>query len=241
MSDLWYGFRFKEFDFEGKRAIVVFPEEINKNGKLALKVEYWGDFPDIEINLLKRGFHIAYVTNESRFATESDCDRKAHFVEFLALKYGLSKKCVPIGMSCGGAHAVRFAGFYPELISCVYIDAPVLNYCDFPGKLGDADCERVWENEFIKAYPGIKRYQLVNFSEHPLNMIDNLIEHKIPILMVYGGEDRTVIYESNGQIMEDAYEGNRLLKVIKLPLRGHHPHGMIGDNSEIVNYIIEHC
>jgi len=240
MSDLWYGFRCEEFDFEGKRSIVVFPEESNKNGKLALKVEYWGAFPDVEINLLKHGYHLVWVENETRLATKSDCDRKARFVEYLAEKYSLSKKCVPIGMSCGGAHAVRFAGFYPELISCIYIDAPVLNFCDFPGKLGKADNEIAWEREFQQAYPGVKRYQLLNFSEHPLNMIDTLIEHKIPILMVYGGEDRTVIYEENGQLMEDAYAGNDLLKVIKLALRGHHPHGMMGDNDEITNYIIEH-
>lgn len=236
-------FPFETFEFEGKRAIVVFPHTKNIRKSIILKTEYWGAFPDIEIKLLERGFHVAYVENESRFAAVSDCDRKARFVEFLAEKYCLDKKCVPVGMSCGGAHAVRFAGFYPQLVSCVYIDAPVLNYCSFPGKIGNEECEYIWENEFLKVYPDIKRYQLVNFSEHPLCSIDSLIRNKVPVLMVYGTEDSSVIYEENGRLLELAYEGeqNPLLTCIRVEHRAHHPHGMTDDNTPIVDYIDKRC
>ena len=238
MNEIWNGFKCENFEFEGFKAIIVFPE--NPVGKLALKVEYWGAFPDIEINLLKNGFHLAYIKNISRFATKEECDIKARFVKYLAEKYSLSEKCVPVGMSCGGAHAVRFAGLHPELISCVYIDAPVLNYSSYPGKIGNENCERVWNNEFIKAYPGIKRCQLVNFSEHPLCQAESIIKNKIPVLMVYGTEDCTVIYDENGKLFEEAFEGTDLLTTIAVGCRGHHPHGMIGSNERIVNYILEH-
>lgn len=239
--ELWHGFKMESFEFEGKDAIVVFPDKAEAEKNWTLKTEYWDAFPDIEIKLLEKGFHVAYLKNTDRMATKADCDLKAKFVDFLSEKYGLRNKCVPVGMSLGGAHAVNFAGFYPKKIACMYIDAPVLSFVSFPGKIGNDFCERVWENEFKIAYPGITRDKLYNFDMHPMNRIDTLIENKIPIIMVYGTEDMTVVYSENGKIFELAYENHpELLKVIPVGARGHHPHGKIGDNSEIVDYIIEH-
>lgn len=242
MEELWNGYRMKKFLFEDTEAILVFPEEGTATGDWVFKMEYWEAFQDTERRLVKAGFHLAFLKNTSRFATKADCDKKARFVHFLADTYGLKRKCVPVGMSCGGAISVRFAGFYPDLVSCMYIDAPVLNFCDFPGKLGKFGWEDIWENEFVHAYPDIRRYQLLGWKEHPICMTDTLIAHKIPILMVYGVEDRTVIYEENGLLLEQAYEGTGLLTVVPVCGRGHHPHGMTveADNQKIADYILAH-
>ncbi len=232
-------FKCEEFVFEGKEAIVVFPEKKDPLGRWVLKTEYWGAYPDVEIKLLQRGFHVAFLRNDTRFATKDECARKSRFVRFVAEKYSLSDKCVPVGMSCGGAHAVRFAGLYPDQVSCMFIDAPVLNYFSFPGKIGNNECESVWDNEFVKAYPGIERYKLLSFSEHPICYADVIKEKKIPVIMVYGSEDKCVIYEENGYLLEEALKGTGLLKTVKVSLRGHHPHGMIGDNTPIVDFIDE--
>ena len=127
MESLWNGFACEEFEFEGVKAIVVSPEQGTAVGRLALKTLYWNAFPEIEIDLLKNGYHLAYVQRESRFPTDEACHRSARFIKFVAEKYGLSEKCTLIGMSLGGAHAVRTAGFYPELVSCIHLDVPVLN------------------------------------------------------------------------------------------------------------------
>ena len=34
--------------------------------------------------LLREGFHVAYVTNETRFATSEDCHRKSRFADFIS-------------------------------------------------------------------------------------------------------------------------------------------------------------
>lgn len=245
MHNMWNGFVCEEFTFDGRDAIIVFPDTPAENSKIVLKTEYWNAFPDVEINLLKSGHHLAYIKNRTRFATKEDCDTKAAFIKFLAAKYKLSEKCIPVGMSCGGAHAVRFAGYYPELIACMYIDAPVLNFCDFPGKWDGDKRDNVWDREFVLAYPGIKHYQLLNFPHHPINMADTLIKNRIPIIMVYGLEDSTVIYEENGKLLAEAFEGTDLLKVIAVNARGHHPHGLLNhgptiDNTEIVQFLLAH-
>ena len=235
-----HGYECELFTFEDRDAIIVFPP-VKPNGKLALKTLYWGAFPDVEKELLNKGFHLVCIKSLTRFATVEDCDLKARFIRFVAEKYNLEAKCVPIGMSCGGAHAVNFAGHYPELVSCMWLDAPVLNFNDFPGRMDREDFKTVWEKEFLVAYPGIKRYQLMNFPNHPLCHVDTLIENRIPILMVYGTEDATVNYSKNGMLLEDAMSDTGLLTVIPVGSRGHHPHGMLEDNTPIVDYIMQHC
>ena len=123
------------------------------------------------------------MCNVTRFATQEDCDAKARFAEHLHRTYGLHEQCVPIGMSCGGAHAVNFAARYPHLVRCMFIDAPVLNFLSYPGKMGANGHEKVWNEEFVSAYPGITRAGLLQFDNHPLCRVKTLKAHRIPILM----------------------------------------------------------
>ena len=84
MAANWNGFRCEEFIFENKPAVLVFPREGTARGQLAVKMEYWDAFPEIELQLVAQGFHLAYVQNENRWATKADCDRKARLVRHLA-------------------------------------------------------------------------------------------------------------------------------------------------------------
>lgn len=237
----FYGFQMQEFLFEGRKATLVFPKESDKNRNWTLKTEYREAFIDIELELVKKGFHMAYLENKNRFATQEDCDTKRRFVEFLHREYGLREKCVPIGMSLGGAHAVNFAGFYPQCVACVFLDAPVLNFLSFPG--GKNTESGVWDKEFVVAYPGITRAKLLdNFKYHPVNQAQKMMENNIPVIMLYGTEDQTVIYEENGMLLEEVYIGkSELLKVIPRKLQGHHPHGYLADRSPIFDFILKYA
>lgn len=228
MIDTWRGFKCENFVFENKKAIIVFPNKTEPNKNWMLKTEYWDAFPQTEIEMLKHGFHLAYIENESRFATFADCERKNRFVNFISSKYKLRDKCVPVGYSCGGAHAVNFAGYFPNAVACLFIDAPVLNFCDYPGRLGCSGYEDVWQNEFILAYPNVTRAKLLNFDAHPINRVDSLKKNKIPVIMLYGTEDKTVDYNLNGKLLELEYaDCQSLLTVIPRNLQGHHPHGFL--------------
>lgn len=45
MNNLWNGFEFTEFEFKGKRAVIVFPKGKKDSGNWSLKTEYWNGFP----------------------------------------------------------------------------------------------------------------------------------------------------------------------------------------------------
>ncbi len=233
---LFHGFKCEEFDFEDTIGYVVTPDS-NSNNRIAFKTEYWNAFPELEIELLKRGFHLVHVKNETRLANRNNCDMKARFIQYVSEKYNLDCKCVLVGMSCGGAQAVNFAAYYPELVSCLVIDAPVLNFLDFPGKYNKY--EKIWDEEFTRAYPNIKRSDIFTLEENPINNVPKLIEKRFPVIMLYGTEDMTVDYFSNGKLLEEAYsECSELLTVIPRNSQGHHPHGLLAKSNELAELII---
>ena len=232
MTEIWYGFNRKVFEFKGRQATVAFPKENDKRMRWVLKTEYREDFPETEIQLLEKGFHVAWLETANLFAVKEDCDLKAEFCDYLHKEYGLCEKCALVGFSCGGAHAVNFAGFYPEKVSCMFIDAPVLNFLSFPGKIGNSICENAWNIDFVKCYPGITRTKLFGFDNHPIGKVNILKENRIPIIMLYGTDDAVVDYNENGRLLELEYaDCPELLKAIPRTAQGHHPHGFL-ENPE---------
>ena len=66
-----------------------------------------------------------------------------------------------------------------------------------------------------------------------------LIENNIPVIMLYGNADMTVIYEENGKVLENYHiENSSKIKVISKSMCGHHPHGL-DDPSPVVAFIEE--
>ncbi len=235
----WFGFRRIDFSFEGMDAILVFPEEANAEKTWMLKTEYFGAFQEgLELAMVKRGWHLAYVKNITRWCKDEDLDRKARFVEFLSREYGLYPKCIPVGMSCGGLIAVKLAARHPECVSALYLDAPVMNFLSCPAGLG-GKCGNEMLPEFTEAM-GMDLSDLICYREHPMDKMPLLLENNIPIVLVYGDSDRTVPYCENGALLERFYRenGGTLLAIGKAGC-DHHPHGL-EDPTPIIEFMEAH-
>lgn len=236
--EYWNGFRKTEFVYEGRKAILVFPNDSDNNKRWLLKTEYWDAFPNLEIEMVKRGWHLAYIENKTRWCLEEDLDLKKQFADYLIKEYGLNKTFVPVGMSCGGMFAVNFAAKYPEYVSVIYIDAPVLNLLSCPSALGVSRAN-MWD-EFHQA-TGITMSELICSRKHPIDKLPILIKNAISVVMVYGDEDTVVPYCENGAILEKYYNknGGKLLAIGKQGCN-HHPHGLT-DPQPIIDFIEDHC
>lgn len=232
-ESVWNGFKRLDFTFEGMEAILVFPSTPTGSHWM-LKTEYFDAFPSFEIEMLKRGWYLAYVKNVTRWCLDEDLDRKNRFADFLSDAYGLNEACVPVGMSCGGLIACKFAAKYPWRVLTLYLDAPVMNLLSCPAALGKA--KKSFMPEFVKA-TGLDLPQLICYRKHPIDQMHLLLENKIPIVMVYGDSDEIVPYEENGAILEAYYRNNGgNLLVIGKAKCGHHPHGL-EDNTPIINFV----
>jgi len=238
-KSLWNGFERIDFMFEGRKAILIFPAEANKTDRWALKTEYFSAFQDTELMLVQRGFHLAYLENINRWGTDPDHHAKKRFADFLGENYGLRKRFVSVGMSCGGLHAVNFASRYPDYVSALYLDAPVLNFLSCPLGLGIGNALGTngsgWQ-ELVDAY-GFTMSELICYREHPIDRLDILTDNHLPVALVYGDSDPTVPYEENGRILREHYERlGGVLFVEGKPGCAHHPHGL-EDPTPVVDFI----
>ena len=233
---MWNGFETEEFEFCGRKAMIIFPKG-EPNGKLLLKTEYLDAFPNFEIEMLNRGYYSCFVSHPTRWAPDSETIIMADFVKYVAEKLSIEPKCIPVGMSCGGLQAVRLAEMFPELISVLYIDAPVLNLLSLAG-LGAGACEdtEAFWREMSKAH-GFDKSSIVNFRHSPIDHMDILIKNDIPVVMVYGDVDHVVLYEENGKVLKEYYEENGgKIKVICKNGCDHHPH-CLDDVTPIVEFV----
>jgi len=223
----WNGYRRADFLFEGREAIVLFPK-CEPNGRWMIKMEYFAAFQEFEFYMLDRGWHLTYLKNINRWGTDADSDAKARFADFVSQEFGLYKKTVCVGMSCGGLCSVNFAARHPEYVSFLYLDAPVMNLLSCPMGFGVGDPlgnEGSGWSEIVDAY-GFDLPTLLTYREHPIDKISTLAENHLPVALIYGDSDKVVPYIENGVVLERYYKehGLPLFTEAKVGV-GHHPHG----------------
>ena len=225
MFDGFEGFCREEFLFEDRPAVIVFPREKKPGAVPLLKCEYWNAFPALEEEMLRRGHALLFIRNDDRWARPEELSRKARFLRFAAEKYGLPVRSIPVGMSCGGQIAVKFASDFPELVSVLYLDAPVMNYISCPLGAGIGEELPSGVKEFLDAH-GVTLSELISFRDMPMDRIGDLIRDRIPLALVAGDSDRTVPFAENGIWLEKAYEAAGVPFWFELK-KGcdHHPHG----------------
>ena len=233
---MWNGFEEKVFLYEGRNAKIIYPS-CEANGKLILKTEYLDAFPGFEIAMLNRGYTLCFVSHPTRWAPDSETHIMASFVKDVAEELNIPAKCIVVGLSCGGLQGARLAELHPELVSVLYLDAPVLNILSMAG-LGECNKESVpqfWR-ELVATY-GFSHSTVVNFRKSPIDNMQPLIDHNIPVIMLYGNADDCVVYEENGKVLEDFYrENGGDIKRISRSMAGHHPHGLT-DPTPIIEFV----
>ncbi len=236
-SEEWYGFKKFNFDFCGRKALLVCPEKAVKGNKWLFKTEYFGAFPEFEIEMLKRGYYLAHFDTKTRWNCEEDNELRPLFCKFLAENFGLNEKCVPVGMSCGGMQAIYFAANNPECVAVVYIDAPVMNFLSCPYSIGEGNDDS--QREFEEA-TGFTLVDMINYRNHPVDNIQKLFENNIPVALICGDSDTVVPYKENGKFLSDYYKenGGILFEILKEGC-DHHPHGL-DDNTALIEFIEEY-
>lgn len=225
------------FVFEGREAIVVHPTA-PANGRWIWKAEYFEAFPNFEEAMIDKGYHLCYVEHPTRWAPDSEVEVSAAFLRHVAATYRLESRGIAVGMSCGGLMAARLAEAHPELIAVLYLDAPVMNILSMAG-LGDAPYDEQFYRELVDTY-GFSKSSLVAFRGSPIDNMAPLLEHRIPVMMIYGNADNVVIYAENGKILEDYYRaGDGTIQVICKSMCNHHPHGLT-DPQPIIDFVEAH-
>lgn len=228
-EDVWYGHRRTKFLFQNRKAWVVEPSVAAKPDNPWTWTMQWSEaFVDRTgvPELLKRGFHHATIDLYDTRMSDEGVAIAAAYQQFLVEELGFAPKARLIGMSWGGFFSTRYAAAHPENVGKIYYDAPLLNF----EKFGHPDPDRIagWASS-------MPAEGWANDPRMPVNMAGKLAAAKIPVLLIYGRDDRVVPPQYNCELFAKRFqEAGGEIKVVPRNLWGHHPHGLDPDKTAAI-------
>ena len=226
-EDMWHGFRRVQFDFNGHAASVVEPTvEPLKGLPWTWTIQWWDAFVDRTgvLELLKRGYHHVWIDLYAERGSDKALDEFAAFQDFLVKELGFAPKAKLVGMSWGGFFSTRYAAKYPQNVAKIYLDAPLLNLDALrPGMAIGPWAERRPADGWA------------NSPEMPVNLAGKIAAAKIPILLLYGGEDQTVRPTVSCEPFAERFkQAGGDITINRRAAFGHHPHGLDPDKTDTI-------
>jgi pimeloyl-ACP methyl ester carboxylesterase len=235
----WHGYECREFKLDGINCHMVVPEKADGAKNWYWRVHFFGAFPDADFALLKKGWHVVNIEVYELYAND-ECMRRMDMLYDFMVSQGFNKKCVAAGYSRGGLDVYRWASLNPEKVSCLYLDNPVCDFKSWPGGKGVGPgaakewqtCLDVWN---------FSEEEAMAFTGNPIDDMDVIVKHRIPVLHLCGDADEVVPPEENTVIMEQRMrEKGGNIQVIWKPGAKHHPH-CLSDPSPIVDFIMKNA
>lgn len=227
----WNGLQRYDFEHEGTTAIVVVPEKPLAGRPWVWRGEFFGAFPNADIELVKNGWHLAYVGVPNLFGAPKAMTAWEKFHARLVKEHGLHPRPGLIGLSRGALYCMAWAAAHPDHTLAVYLDAGVCDFKSWPGGklkgwgVGQGSAGE-WQN-VLKAFDFKNDEEAVAYKGNPVDHLAPLAKAKLPLLLVYGDADKVVPHQENSEIVYERYRalGGPVERIVK-PGVDHHPHGL---------------
>ena len=235
--DKFHGFDRVVFDFDGYEAWVVCPVGETRKGRPWTWTMQWADafVPRTNVpQMLRDGYHHVTIITFDRRMDEMGLKVSAAFQKYLVEKLGFAPKGYLIGMSWGGFFSVRYAATYPENVAKIYLDCPLLTFHGFAPKGTPTEmAARIGPWAAIAPDDG----DWMDDPRMPINIFPPIAQAKIPILLIYGGQDQTLDPDLNSRLFVPRFQrAGGDVTVIYRALCGHHPHGVEVDETTIKDF-----
>ncbi|MFF2091610.1 alpha/beta fold hydrolase [Paenibacillus sp. NPDC058174] len=236
VKGIWKGYERYDFTVNGREALVVSPKEAAPGNPWVWRAEFFDAFSQVDMALLEQGWHLAYCNVSDMYGSPEAIELMRPFQLHVCSEFGLADKPSIFGFSRGGLYAVNYALKYPESVSSLYLDAPVLDLGSWPGGNGKADqYKKEWE-ECLQTYR-LTEEQFADFRESPLDRVTELAALRIPVILVVGDADEDVPFLDNGHPFAERFTANGgEIEVIVKPGVAHHPHSL-DDPTPVAEFI----
>ena len=226
-AGLWEGYPLERFSLNGRECLMASPRCPSAKGRpWVFRAEFFGAFPAVDLALLARGWHVGHCALSDLYGCPEAVSGMKAFHDEAVSRFGLSPRAAVFGFSRGGLYAVNYALAYPQDVESLYLDAPVLDICSWPGGLGRG-CGAAKEWAECLACFGLEENPGSGWAGNPLNHAREVAQSGIPLLLVAGDADGVVPFEENGAPFAAAFEaaGGRVQTFVKAGC-GHHPHSL---------------
>ncbi|RAP75678.1 alpha/beta fold hydrolase [Paenibacillus montanisoli] len=225
-----------EFELNGRKGIMICPKTAAFGKPWVWRAEFLHAFDYADNALLELGWHIAYYQLSDMFGCPSAVRQMETFREYIVDEFSLEPKAVLFGFSRGGLYAFNYAAAYPDRVTALYLDAPVLDIRSWPGGKGEGIGSPADWQACLAVYQ-ITDEEADAFDQNPLDVAHHAAAAGIPIIVVAGDSDMVVPYRENGAVLERKYrELGGTIEVILIEGREHHPHSL-EDPQPIVDFI----
>lgn len=234
----WNGFDRFDFEVDGKPVLVVVPKTPAAGRPWCWHGEFFGHKPAPDIELLKRGYHVVYMSVPNMLGCPAAVEHWNAFYNELTGTYGFAKKAALVGLSRGGLYCYNWAIANPDKVACIYGDAPVCDFKSWPGGKGvGKGSDGEWQRT-LSVYGFADEAEALAYTGNPVDNLKPLAEAGVPLLHVYGDADDVVPWDENTGVVAKRYrELGGSIELIAKPGVGHHPHGL-EDSTPIVDFIV---
>ena len=238
----YHGFDRYDFEVDGCKALVVTPRQVlpDMPKYWIWRAEFFDHRPELDLALLARGFHLAYIDVGNTFGAPSAMKHWDVFYAELTTRYGLSPKPVLEGLSRGGLYIYNWASKHPDNVAMLYGDNPVCDFKSWPGGKGKGPGSPDDWRKLQQDYGFSSEAEAVAYKKNPVDNLASLAKAHVPIIHLAGDADEVVPYPENTVLIKERYEklGGEI-KVIAKPGGKHHPHGL-DDPTPLVMFIMAH-
>ncbi len=240
--DVWHGHSRTVFDFKGHTAWIAEPEGEWAAGHPWTWTMQWADaFVERTgvLDLLAKGWRHVHIDTFAHRMDEEGLRVSRAFQKYLVEELGFAPKASLVGMSWGGFFSVRYAAAFPDCVARIYLDAPLLT---FAGGFGATDGAPLGAAAEIGPWAAMPPKDGDWFADPrmPVNMAEAVAKARIPILLLYGGQDQTVLPKFNCEPFAERFRAaGGDIRVDKRGGYGHHPHGEEHGRTSIIADFLE--
>lgn len=237
----YHGYERHDFTLDGCACTVVLPTAALPGRPWIWRAEFFDAFPQIDLALLKEGFHLAYMNVGNTFGCPSAMAHFDVFYDTLVNRHELMERVVLEGLSRGGLYVYHWGASHPDKVACILGDNPVCDIKSWPAGRGRAPGSPNDWKKLIADYGFRDEAEALAYDRNPLDwaILKPLAQRRVPLLHICGDADEAVPYEENTAILRERYEqlGGPITVIIK-PGQKHHPHGL-EDPAPAVAFIRE--
>lgn len=240
VKSAYHGFDRYDFEVDGQKCLVVTPKMAAKGNPWIWRAEFFDHRPEIDLALVRKGFHLVYMNVGNTFGCPSAMKHFDEFYKVLTEKHGFSKKPVLEGLSRGGLYVYNWGAGHPDQVGVIIGDNPVCDFKSWPGGKGKGPGSAGDWKKLFGDYGFADEAAALAYDKNPVDNLAPLAKAKVPLLHICGDADEVVPYPENTVLMKERYEklGGTIHVIVKPGLK-HHPHGL-DDPTPAVEFVMKH-
>ncbi len=234
----YHGFRMHDFELDGCKCKIVEPKTPRPGKQWVWKAEFFEAFPKFELEMLARGFYLAFMSVGNTFGCPNAMKHFDVFYKELYENYGFAERVILLGLSRGGLYIYNWGSRNLDKVACVYGDNAVCDFRSWPAGRGTGIGSKDDWAKLIRDYEFKNEAEALAWTGNPVDNLRPFIKAGIPLVHTAGVDDTVVPSTENIDVLEKNYRGlgGGKLKVFRHP-GGHHPHGL-EDPAPLIEHIL---